>query len=462
MRPITLLFAFAVLAACGPAPESASSGEHPTAEARDWTPPRNVLLITLDTTRADFLSCLGGDPRNTPHLDALAARSALFTQATSETNVTNPSHLTIMTGLRAIEHGVHGNTARIPEDLATLPITLGRAGFDTGGFVAAKHLARDAGWLGFDSFPEVRGVLDAPTVTKRALRWLRGRTEAPFFLWVHYFDAHALYNPPPEIAREFYAGDREAGEGELLNRHPFFEQAGATRSWLGKTRDPDWPRAMYAAELHYLDQSVGRLLEELASLGHADDTLVVVVADHGESLGEHEIFYDHKGIWEPSLRIPLIVHTPGAPASRIDLPVSTLDVAPTIADLLGRELEHSASGLSLVPLLAGRPDEELESRQLFIHQNAHNAVVGVRDGPWKLIWPIDQDHALLAGPPQLFNLDDDPGELVDLSAREPERLEQLRAKAAPWLELGPVQGGDTSHLDESARAQLRALGYTDG
>ena len=430
-----------------------------------WSPPRNVLLVTLDTTRADYVSCLGGDPRNTPHLDALAADSALFTHATSETNSTNPSHVTLMTGLRAIDHGVISNFQRLDPERDTLPRALHRMGFKTAAFLAVAHLAQGLGWRGFDALPDVPDELEAAEVTRRALRWLRaqdGRQDERFFLWVHYYDAHTPYRPPPQLARVFYSGDPERGDEPPIRREPFFNNLQEASIWLGKARDREWPKAMYAAEIAGVDAELGRLLAELDRLGFADDTLVVVVADHGESLGEHGIFYDHKGLYEQQLRIPLIVHVPGLPPLRSDAAVSTLDVAPTIAALVGAGFEYRPTGLSLVPLLAGGAAPPGLADRVLVHQHAHNAAVAVRRGSWKGIWVIDQEHVVLSGPPQLFDLDLDPGELHDLAAALPQRLAELRPFAEPWLQLGPVPIGETPHLDEHARDQLRALGYTDG
>jgi arylsulfatase A-like enzyme len=425
---------------------------------------KNVLLITLDTTRADFVSCLGGDPRNTPNIDALAARSTLFRNATSETNVTNPSHVTIMSGLRAIEHGVHNNLFTFPEDLDMLPRAMRRAGFRTAGFPAAGHIGPSIGWRGFQEMPapNAGSTMKAAANTDRALDWLRTKRAKRFFLWVHYFDPHTLYTPPKAIAREFYDGDPEAGAGEPIAAHPFFERVSHTVEWLGETRDPEYVRAMYAASLHYADREIGRLLSEMHGMALEHETVVVLTADHGESLGEHDVFYDHRGLYEPSVRIPLIIHVPGLPPTISDEPVSTLDIAPTVVELMGLEMRHAMSGISLVPVLEGRASPALPERATFVHQHAGNQSVSVRSGPWKLIWPIDSERGVLPAVPELFHLDDDPRELENLAERHPDRVRELRALIEPWIELGAVPEGETTDMTEEQLEQLRALGYTDG
>ncbi len=422
----------------------------------------NVLLITLDTTRADYISPLGADPRITPHLQALADRSSLFTRATSETNVTNPSHLTIMTGLRALEHGVMSNEVPVPESVDTLAQALRRAGYVTAGFPAVPHAGPGMRWPGFDLLYPVGNVIRARINTDRAIAWLRDHDGGAFFLWVHYFDPHAIYEPPADVASAFYQGAREAGDGPPIASSEFFDRSFAgpyLRSWLGDTRDPEYPRAMYAAEIHYTDREVGRLLADLEAKGYRDDTVVVVVADHGESLGEHEIYYDHVGIYEPQLRIPLIIHAPGFAASRSDAAVSTLDVAPTVSELTGAEFRHQVSGLSLVPLMRGEASAAVTGRSPMISQHAKNHAAAVREGPWKLIWPINPAHEVLPGKPELYHLEDDPGELVNLATAEPERVRDLARSLRPWIDLGVAAPDEATHLDDAAREQLKALGY---
>lgn len=420
--------------------------------------PRSLLLITLDTTRADYLSCLGGPPGVTPHLDALAARAALFTNARSETNVTNPSHLTILSGLPAIEHGVFDNSRRVPRNLDTLATAFQRAGHATAAFLGVRHLAQGIGWRGFDVLPDVRGYPPAREVANRALAWMQ-QARHPFFLWVHFYDPHFDYDPPRGAVARFYTGDPKAGPDPLIRSAPYFEIY-PDLGFLAGVRDRAWPRALYAAEVHTVDAEVGRLLGALERMGLGGDTAVVVAADHGESLGEHDIYYSHRGIYEPQLRIPLIVHVPGLPPTRSTADVSTLDIAPTLADLFGLELDHELPGIDLMPLLRGEELPALDERRVHVHQNAHNHAVAVRQGSFKLILSISDDHPLLSRPPQLFDLEHDPGEERNLAEQQPERVAALREIAKPWIQLGPA-GRAPSHLSEEEVEGLRGLGYLD-
>jgi arylsulfatase A-like enzyme len=422
----------------------------------------NVVIVTLDTTRADQLSCLGGPPGNTPRLDALAARSALFTRAYSDSNVTNPSHVSIMSGLPAIDHGVMNQLTPLPEAVDTLAEVFRRAGYATGGFVSSRHVGPDLGWQGYDELPGLGDTRTAQETTDLARSWLAGLGKRPFFLWVHYWDPHMQYEPPAELAARYYPGDRSAGSGPRLAEHPYFRLVprDGVLEWLGDTRDPAWAPAMYAAEIHHTDGQVGRLLDAVAAAPGADRTVIVVTADHGESLGEHGIYYAHTGLYEPQLAVPLIVHAPGAPPVRSDALVSTLDIAPTVAELAGVEIGRGGlPGISLARAVRGEPEPELEAPRVLIHQNAHNLAVAVRDGDWKLIWPLGKEHPLLSGAPELYDLARDPKETHDRAAQEPERVAALRQRIERWIARGPIERGKLPHLDAEAVERLRALGY---
>lgn len=432
--------------------------------ARSEPEVRGVLFITLDTTRADYVGSLGGPEGVTPKIDALARRSTLFTHAVSETNVTNPSHVTMFSGLRAIEHGVHSNSARLPQTVRTLPAALRERGWRTAGFAAARHAGAEAGWTGFEHLPAVSDVLDAAEVTDRVRPWLRAHAHERFFVWVHYFDPHALYQPPPALVRRFYQGDPRRGVGPRIAQADYFRSfhRRPLGVWLGAIRDTAYPKALYAAEIHYADRKIGRLLRELESVGRAGDTAIVIAGDHGESLGEHEIYYDHAGLYEPQLRIPLVIHVPGAPARIWDRVVTTLDLAPTLEDLLGVSLGPGRAGRSLLPIVRSGVLPSPPEPEIVIHEHAHNAAVAVRRGDWKLILthptyqPQEWDPA-----PQLFDLSRDPGEQRNLAGFRPEIVAELSAWVQPWTLLGVNPDAVPGQLDPEAAAALRALGYLD-
>jgi arylsulfatase A-like enzyme len=425
----------------------------------------NLLLVTLDTTRADALSCYGAAAGTTPALDALAESGVLFENAYSASNVTKPSHLSLLSGTRAIRHRVFSNHVLIPEEVVPLPLLLERRGYATAAFVGAVQLGEGTAWRGFGHVdgPQ-KAQRDGARVVDGAVKWLRDHEAAepdrPFFLWVHLFDPHTLYSPPENLARRFYEGDPRAGDGPALADEPFLEgwNYPPMKKWIRGIRDREYAPAMYAAEIAYTDGLVGRLLRRLEDSAFAEDTAVVLTADHGESLGEHGIFYDHAGLFEPSLRVPLLVRWPGIEGERrVDDVVTLLDVVPTLADLMGFGLPASADGRSLRPLLENTGPAD--APEAFVFEAAHNHHVAVRRGRWKAIWTNVDDHHFFTTEPRLYDLEADPGETRNVHDEHPDVVAELEVFAAPWRALGVVAKGDLPVMSDDVQAMLDDLGY---
>jgi arylsulfatase A-like enzyme len=299
-------------------------------------------------------------------------------------------------------------------------------------------------------------------VTEGALRWLEAASP-PFFAWVHYYDAHTPYAPPEDIASRYYSGDPREGSGPLLSEIPFiraWNMRGMDR-WIEGMRDPSYPLAMYAGEVHAVDREVGRLLDSLRAGPHWSQTAVIVVGDHGESLGENGIYYDHLGLHEPTLRVPLILRVPGRPAGlRIAEPALQLDIVPTVCALMGIEAERTWDGVSLVPALSGEGAHALQERGTFFFEAVHNRQVAVRRGPWKLIWNVvDRPSKRLPEQSLLYNLDLDPGESNNLFGQRPDVVAELLPFLDPWIELGAVPMRDEA--PPGVLEGLRELGYVD-
>ena len=304
-------------------------------------PPRNVLLITIDTLRADHLGCYGYTGIQTPAIDALAKEGIRFEWAFTPVPITLPSHVSIMTGMNPASHGVLNNGEyRLDNSVKTLAQILRQHGLATAAFVGAFVLSRQFGLdQGFERYddalrPTQEGAHEAfslynerkgEMVTEASIQWLKKENPNRFFLWVHYFDPHFPYDPPQAF----------------------------------KSAYPDHP---YDGEIAYTDHCIGLLLKELADLKVLEDTLVVLVADHGESLGEHKETTHGIFLYDATVRVPLILHYPGLHHSGVQSseqhsleqhpsgllpqgsvfsqPVKTLDILPTILDLL--EIPHPA------------------------------------------------------------------------------------------------------------------------
>jgi len=354
----------------------------------------NVILISMDTVRADRLGCYGHRGINTPSIDFLASHGVRFQNAIAPAPLTLPSHTTLLTGLYPTTHGVRDNTTfRLSEKALTLAEILKENGYRTAATVGAFVLDSSRGLdQGFDYYddelpkPKARsdrllpdGVPDigmrevserpAGVVTRRALSWLRDNSDEKFFLWIHYFDAHYPYTPPPPYSREY-------------QKRPYY------------------------GEIAFVDRNIGMILDELRTSELLDNTLIIVTGDHGESLGEHREYTHCIFIYDSTIKIPLIMSWAGKiPAGTVigDV-VSLADVVPTILDFLGIDPGHGMDGVSLVDVISGRSEGErfVYSESMFPYLNyGWSRVYGIRGPRWKYIETSN---------PELFDLSRDPGE----------------------------------------------------
>jgi len=414
-------------------------------------PPRpSVLLVTIDTLRADHVSAYGYTVRTTPRLDRLASEGVLFEQAYAGITVTGPSHATLMTGRPARAHGVVRNGYRLPPGTETLSGILKDKGWSTAAVVSAYPLSRRFGLAaGFDAYDDTFLAEESslPTAqwegrtlgqpydrradgtTRRAAAWLeQRRADEPFFLWVHYFDPHTPYDAPAAW-RLPAAGD----DGACL-------------------------RAAYDAEIRFVDDELGRLLDVLEARGRARDTLVVVTSDHGEGLGDHGELEHGPVVYEEAVRVPLVARFPRQlpPGVRRPGPVELMDVTPTVLELAGLPARPGFPGRSLVPLAHGRPGDP---RHVVIVQGeydegADETVFGARQGGTKY---IETRRAGAVRRRELYDLGSDAAERRDLAGVDPARAERLAVLLQAWRRaLGPARAGK---IDPSDVEGLRALGY---
>ena len=391
--------------------------------------PRNVVLVSIDTLRADHLRPYGYADGRTPHIDALAARGVLFEDVTSVAPLTAPSHTTLLTGLYPPQHGVRSNGLyALDPARTTLAEVLAGRGLATGAVVGGFPLDRRFGLAqGFDSYddllppapPDAEAERPASAVADSAIHFLEEHAGAgPFFLFVHFYDPHADYHPPPEFAG----------------------------------------LPPYDGEVAYVDRELGRILDALAARGVRAETAVIVVSDHGESLGEHGEQTHAVFVYQSTVHVPLIVDFPplreAGAAARVTEPVSIVDVTPTILDMLGAPPMPGAAGTSLVPLWSGAesPDRPIYFESLLPQvEFGWAALTGVRRGSLKYIE---------APRPELFDVTADPTEQHDLWNREP-RGAALRSELVALAgRLWPGGAVDTRRvMDAEERAKLETLGY---
>ena len=393
----------------------------------------NLLLVTIDTLRADHVGVYGASSARTPTLDALAGRGVRFAQAQSPVPMTGPSHATILTGLYPPVHGVRDNVVfsldSRHQGLATL---LKGQGYRTAAFVGAYPVAAAFGFReGFDTFsedfkdspiPGAGAQRPASDVVDATLGWLATPANAPFFVWMHLYDPHAPYDPPEPYRTQF------AGRP-------------------------------YDGEIAYTDAQLGRVFEWLRSSGHDQDTVVAVLSDHGESLGEHGEVTHAVLLYEATLHVPLLLAGPGVPAGvTVPARVTTVDVAPTLLRLLGLTPPPAMTGRDLRPALRGErlPPEPLYAESLFGRLNCRwSSLRAWTADDWKL---IDGSRA------ELFHLSDDPHETQDRAAEEAPRVARMRAALhAAVAKMAPA--GDqarTATITPDQEATLKSLGYVGG
>ena len=401
---------------------------------QDPPAPRHLVLITLDTVRADSLGAYGQAKPTTPRIDAMAEEGVLFLDVLSSSPSTLPSHATIFTGRYPFSHGVRSNDGfRLPDENVTLAEILADRGWKTRAEVAAPVLGAskrlDQGFGEYSTPEEDVSVLariasphdhahtrPAEEVTRRGLDFLRKNAETPFFLWLHYFDAHLPYDPPARFS-----------EG------------------LGP----------YHAEIRRIDHHVGQVLDEIEALGLRDHTLVVLTADHGEGLLQHGEETHSFYVYDSTMRVPLIFWGDGMPHGlRVRPMVRTVDIAPTILAFLGVPSPPGLEGVSLAPMLR-EPGldlglvaygESVESTRAF----GSSVLRFVRVGPWKYIHKPE---------PELYRVDEDPGEVRNVVAERWRVARRLKKRLHELVEgAGPVGEAEVA-LDARQQEQLRALGY---
>jgi arylsulfatase A-like enzyme len=428
---------------------------------------RNVILVTLDTVRADHLGCYGrpGDP--SPTIDRLAREGVKFDMAISQAAVTPVSHASILSGRNPQGHGlrvIHSQTGyRLPDTVPTLATILKTSGWNTAAFLSSftvsEHFGLQRGFDVFDTglsaapselmIPKKKGFWGwdvasnqrrADATTDKALEWLQGVRE-PYFLWVHYWDPHdRQILPPDEIVDQFPPSDDTEEQKKI---------------------------AIYDSEIYFVDLQLQRIFAALEASGQADSTMVVLTSDHGQGLGEHGWWF-HRLLYQEQIRIPLIVKIPGGHTDiTVKELVRSIDILPTVLQILDIAEPPGIDGEDLLKLIgeeAPAPRHayadalnlyDLNSRMVQKRRPNDDLLYSVIEYPWKLIYrPRRPDKS------ELYNLESDPDELINLYASESEQADHL---VETLHELGGfvAQPFGDGEGDPEALERLRALGYVD-
>jgi arylsulfatase A-like enzyme/tetratricopeptide (TPR) repeat protein len=410
-------------------------------QSRNASPPTtgkykgyNILLVTLDTTRADHLPAYGYTQVKTPNLDRLADQSFIFQDAISHTPMTLPSHASMMTGKLPITHGIRDNAGYIldPSEI-TLAEILKQNGYTTAAFVSTFVL--DSRWhldQGFDVyFDNFNLALFKGLNPREAQRpaseteievepWLQTNHNKPFFLWVHFYDPHEPYDPPEPYKTEY--ADH-----------------------------------LYDGEIAYTDEILGKLQKKIDNLKIDDRTIVVVAGDHGEGLGEHKEATHAMFVYNTTLHVPLLIRIPGARKQRIEGVVRLIDLAPTVLDLLGINSPSEMSGTSLIPRMNATEKIKRVAYSESLYSELHYG--------WSSLISIttDQYKYIQAPRPELYDLKEDSGELVNLIYDKPHIAKALHNQIEEIVSTySRKDQKSVSRMDMETEEKLRALGYITG
>lgn len=415
--------------------------------------PLNLLVLAVDTLRADHLSCYGYRRLTSPHLDQLAAQGVLFERCYAPSVPTTPAYASILTGRDVMATRMVALQPKepMPADIPTLPEVLRRRGYASAciGFAGEEQQKR---FHGFDLYKNYRSWMSweerpgdkAEKLNEVALPWLdeMARSGQPFLLFLRHMDPHAPYLPPPPFDRLFYSGNEtdpahletERSMKPVFDFAPFAE---FFRSWMppGVT-DGEYVIAQYDGAIAYMDVCIQRLLTRLEELGLAEQTIVLLTGDHGESLMEHEIYFDHHGLYEPTIHVPLVIRAPGRLPAGVRVPgyVAHQDIMPTLLDLLGEQRllrTLQLDGQSVLPLVRG--ERATNYTEFYLTECTWMRKRGWRTPEWKLIEALEPDFHHKP-PRELYNLIDDPGETRNLAEEEPAVVQYLHDRMERWVE----------------------------
>lgn len=428
-------------------------------------PPRNLLLISMDTLRADHLGCYDYPKPTSPHIDALAARGTRFAEAFSTSAWTAPAHASLFTARYPTQLGIVrykqlSAVDKVRPEERTLAEVLADEGYDTRAFTGGGFVSSDLGFgQGFAHYANAPAhEQDLKYHLEATLKWLKTRRdqERPFFLFLHFYDCHRPYDPPARWAKRFVPDPKGS-----LEERPLCKGKPPTADEIAQQV------GLYDGQIAYADHQLKRVFDTLERIGHRDDTLVVFLSDHGEEFLDHGRCDHIHGVHDELVHVPLIMAGPGIPRGEVvHAPVSLVDVAPTVLDLLGVDPDHRMEGESLVTAMRGAKPAR---RYAFFEtgfKRGSSVRRGARDGRAKLICNVNDQ------PLELYDLASDPGEHhnvlhTDALPHERARIERAYAKWRDGMHRPAdesTQGGDEPEkqkIDPELEKRLRALGYAE-
>lgn len=408
----------------------------------------NVILISIDTLRADHLSCYGYSRNTSPNIDRFTKDGILFANTIAQSSWTLPSHMALFTSLYPIKHGVFSRDSKLIDEHLTLAEILQNAGYETVAFTDGAFLSHKFGYQGFNLFDDTGDILSGGVekIYTKVIDWLRKNPSKPFFLFLHTYQVHAPYNPPP--AYDIYSDASYRGIVNVLESD--FESI-RPRMIL---KDYIYLIDKYDGEIFYTDRFLGKLFDELKGLELYDKSIIVFTSDHGENFLEHRAYkIGHYELYDEIVKVPLIIKAPTLPKNKItETQVESIDIMPTILELLEISIPDGIDGESLVELVKkGSYDDGI-----FAFSEADPYYKMIRSKDWKLLRRYPNKL-------ELFDLTADPKEQHNLFAEKPKVAKSLHEKLHTWIGVQEKRSeffsSDRIQLDDEMTEKLKALGY---
>lgn len=411
----------------------------------------NLLIFSVDTLRSDHLSCYGYKRKTTPNIDLLAKDGVLFTNTIAQSSWTLPSHMSLLTGLYSSSHGVMVPNNKLNNQHLTVAEILQNAGYKTVAFTDGGYLSHQFGYQGFDRFDD-RGY-GIETIYIKAVNWLKKNHSRPFFLFLHTYQPHCPYNPPPLY--DIYSDKNYRGIVDASRKSDHYHSIKHKLT----LKDYLYVIDKYDGEIYYTDHFLGKLLEELRDLGIYEKSIIVFTSDHGENFLDHPTYgIGHGQLYDEIVKVPLIIKAPIFLKNQIiGAQVESIDIMPTVLELLGISIPNKVDGDGLVELVKkGSYDKVFAFSENY--NSVHETTRMIRSSDWKLLSRIWPQKKL-----ELFNFKNDPKEKHNLFAEEVETGKFLFEKLQKWIytqeEKVKIFPTDKIEHDDELTEKLKALGY---
>ena len=420
--------------------------------------PANLILIVVDTLRADYLSCYGNGFVKSPNIDKLASDGVLFENVISQSSWTLPSHATLMTSKYPIQHGALSYNNPLNESEITLAETLKKNGYITGAFISTTLVSSKFGFnQGFDTFNEDLDADYQRPVTKfhaKSLQWIEKNYGNKSFLWMHYFEPHYPYLQHEPYTSSYESFFNKGEKGNFDYTHEWIKEKFNRKEAELNIKDLNRLKALYGGEVSYIDEFIGELINKIKKLGLYDRSLIVLTSDHGESLGEHHLIEHGESLYEPEIKVPLIIKFPFnnggiEKGKRIKLRVQLIDIMPTVLSVLKIKPQAMLYGSDLISSIIN--DRSFEDRACY--SEVHN-FKSLSKGNWKLILSLP-----VRGKPEFFNLKEDPSESENLFQMAFDRGESLKRELLKWIVTMNNPIPKTVRIDNKTEEKLKSLGY---